>query len=885
MSDSFNTENDFLIKITQLIEENLSNEQFGVSELAQAIGMSRSNLLRKVKRVTGLSVSQFINQERLQHAMNLLQQKDITVSEVSYQVGFNSISYFIKCFREHYGYPPGEVGKREEVEVFAMRKEEVQSHQLAAIMFTDMQGFTALMQQDEQKALEFRDRHRKVFEEVTKKFRGRILQYYGDGTLSTFKSAIDAVKCGIELQLAFRLAPQIPVRVGIHSGDILFNKDGIIGDGVNVASRIESLAAAGSVFISEKVYDEVKNQAGIQTLSMGTFELKNVDKPIEVYAITNPGLLVPKQDQITGKLVKNLPVIKRKNWAKQRKIGITGMVLSAILLLAGYVIKKTGLWGGNTKSGIVFNQTTSEKSIAVLPFINDSSDSTNVYIINGLMESILNNLQKIEDLRVVSRTSVEQYRNTTQSLPDIARELNVRYLIEGSGQKIDDQIQLNIQLIDAPDDAHLWAQQYNREVTNIFSLQSEISKKIAEEIEVIITPSVDAQISKTPTDNLQAFDTYLQARESFNQGTGAGLTAAIPLYKKAIEMDPEFARAHAGLAITYFFLDFNQSEKQFTTLINNHADKALLYDPELETSLIAKAAYYLQVRDYASALPNLEKALEYNPNSVLVLNILSDYYTRFEPNTEKYLTYALRAIRLDIGAQDKTTASITYLHVANAFIQTGFADEAKHYINLAIASDASNIYAAYVKAYIQYALQRDLGQLSYALKEVLQLDTTRLDVLQEVGKVSYFMRDYQVAYKYYKRFVDTRNALDLDMYRVEDIKIANVMRRIGQEEEAAALIRDFEHYVRIEESIYKPMNEAMLAIYNGDHDLALEKLKTFSETSDNFHYWTILLFPKDPLMEEIKKQPEFKKFMEDLQKKFWDRHEEIKMSLQERGLI
>lgn len=154
------------------------------------------------------------------------------------------------------------------------------SRKLAAIMFTDMQGYTALMQQNEEKAIQARDKHRKIFNSTTEKYNGTILQYYGDGTLSIFDSAIDAVECGIEMQLAFQQEPSIPVRIGIHQGDVIISDDEIIGDGVNIASRIESLSVAGSVFISEKVYDEIKNQESISATWLKMVKLKNVEKPM-----------------------------------------------------------------------------------------------------------------------------------------------------------------------------------------------------------------------------------------------------------------------------------------------------------------------------------------------------------------------------------------------------------------------------------------------------------------------------------------------------------------------------------------------------------------------------------------------------------------------------
>jgi LuxR family maltose regulon positive regulatory protein len=168
-------------------------------------------------------------------------------------------------------------------------------------MFTDIVGYTALMQQNERKAIQTRDKHRKIFNSVTEKYAGKILQYYGDGTLSIFDSAINAVDCGIEMQLGFQEQPAVPVRIGIHIGDIILRDEEIIGDSVNIASRIESLAVPGSVFISDKVYDEIKNQESIKTSLLKSFKLKNVKNPIKVYAISNTGLIVPKPDTIEGK--------------------------------------------------------------------------------------------------------------------------------------------------------------------------------------------------------------------------------------------------------------------------------------------------------------------------------------------------------------------------------------------------------------------------------------------------------------------------------------------------------------------------------------------------------------------------------------------------------
>jgi len=883
MSDPNSIDNNFLSRLTEIVEENISDEMFGVSELASEIGMSRSNLLRKIKKSTKISASQFIRQVRLQHAMGMLKQTDLTVSEISYKVGFSSVSYFIKCFGDEYGYPPGEAGKKGENDSNKTDKA-TQIHQLAAIMFTDIQGYTALMQQDEEKAIKFRNRHREVFEVITEKFKGKILQYYGDGTLSTFNSAIDAVRCGIELQLGFREEPRIPVRIGIHSGDILFSEDGIVGDGVNVASRIESLAVAQSVFISEKVYDEVKNQSGIQTISMGVFEFKNVDKPMEVFAITNPGLIVPEKNQITGKVKKESPRNQEELRDKRKKIGIIWALLPLVAFLLGYFIYTSDIFNISKKNTQPLDQTISKKSIAVLPFINDSNDSTNIYIINGLMESTLNNLQKIEDLRVTSRTSVEKYRNNPKPIQEIARELNVKYLIEGSGQKIGDQIMLNIQLIDAQSDQHLWSEQYNREAKDIFDLQKEVAKNIAGKIEVIIRPEEEERINKAPSDNLVAYDYFLKGLDLFYKANREGLEEAIPYFKKAIEHDNEFARAYASVAIAYFFLDFFEVEKKYTDEINNYADKALLFDSKLPYSLIAKAVFYLHNEEYELALPHLEKALEYNPNSALVINILSDFYTRYIPNTEKYLEYALMGIRLDIASNDSTTASYIYLHVSNALIQSGFIDETEKYIDKSLEYNPENLYSEQLKAYILFAKSGDLQQLKELLIKVLSKDSTRWDLIQEVAKINYFMRDYESAYTYYKRFIEVKEALNLDVSRGENAKIGIVLSKMGLTEESETYFSDYLDYAENDKSIYKNLSLAAYYSLQGDTESAIEQMELFSQ-QENYPYWYLLFIDIDPLFDNVKDLPEFKKIMKGIETKFWKYHQQMKSSLEEKGLL
>ncbi|TPE42406.1 helix-turn-helix domain-containing protein [Pontibacter mangrovi] len=681
MADASTRGEEFLEEVEAVILDNVSSEQFGVSELAEAMSMSRSNLLRKIKKHTNLSASQFIRQVRLKKGMELLEQTSLTVSEVSYQVGFGSTSYFIKCYRERFGNAPGEARK---------------------------------------------------------------------GTAET--------------------------SVNVHS-------------------------------------------------------------------------------------------LKPYRWSAI-------IAVSTVLLIASYLFFKK-----LSSSGVE-----PEKSVAVLPFKNESSDSSNLYFVNGLMEAALSNLQKIKDLRVVSRTSVEQFRDTNTPIPEIAETLHVSYIVEGSGQRVGDRVLLNIQLIDASRDQPIWAKQYSRKVVDVFALQNEVAREIADAIKVIVTPAELERIERKPTENMVAYDYYLQALDPFLTRTHEGLERAIPLFEKAIEHDPEFALAYAGLAISYYFLDIYQVNKQYTGQISNYADKALLYDAKSAESLTAKAFYYMHRKEFRLALPYLEKALEYNPNSSFVVQMLSDFYARITPNTAKYLEYALKGIQLDAGGSDSTTKSYTYLHLSNALIQAGFVDESIKYIDLSLDYNPQNEYAPYVKPLILYAKHKDIARTQRALEKVWQKDTTRLDILQEVAKTFYFQEKYDSAFYYYQKFVKARESRGLDIYAHDDVKIGMVYKQMGYTAQAADFFRAYANYCDNDESIYKSASMAVKYAYEGKPDLAIEQLNLFA-AQDNYQYWILLFLELDPIIQPLKSHPGFKKVMEKINAHFWVDHAKLKESLEVKGLL
>jgi TolB-like protein/Tfp pilus assembly protein PilF len=680
MSDSSSADIQFLNELHEVIAKNMANEQFGVTELAEAMNMSRSNLLRKVKKSTNIPVNQLIREARLKRAMELLKNSTSNVSEVSVQVGFNSTSYFIKCFREYYGYPPGEAGKHSTTE--------------------------------------------------------------------------------------------------------------------------------------------------------------------------------PPQPHTT----------RTVTWKKLALIGVAALIAT----VAFQYFKRS------TPSPL-------ERSIVVLPFKNESSDSTNVYLINGLMESTLNNLQKIEDLRVLSRTSSEKYRNTNKSIPEIAGELEATYFIEGSGQKIGDQIVLNIQLIEGPTDKHMWAKQYRRKATDIFALQQEVAKDIAEEIEVAISPEVKQRIEKIPTENLEAYDSFLKGIDLLTKRGDENLEAALVEFQDAIKKDNSFAYAYAYAGITCYYLDFFKTEKTHIEELGNYADKALLYDSKLAESLMAKAMYYLLKKEYNKALPHLVKGLEYNPNSTELIGLLSDFYFMYLPNTGKYLEYALKGVQRDVSG-DSVSKSYRYLQLANALAQAGFMDKSLEYLDKSLKYNPTNPFSPHLRAFVVYAKDKDLHQVKKSLLAEFNKDTTRFDILQDIGKVSYYLKEYDSSYRYYKRFVRLRETLKLDVYRHENLMIGMVYQKAGDTEKAKAFIEDYHQFIETDQTAYKDLGLMAYYDYIGDADKALEHLRRFA-MQDNIQYWIILFIRQEPMPANISKLSESKKLVNEIEAKFWANHEKLKLTLEEKGLL
>lgn len=452
--------------------------------------------------------------------------------------------------------------------------EEKKTRQLAAVMFTDIVGYTALMQGDEEAASNVRVRHREVFQEQHHLHQGEIIQYYGDGTLSVFKSAIEAAKCAIEIQKILQKGDHpVPLRIGLHMGDIVFNNTEVYGDGVNFASRIESMGVAGSVLLSEKINDELKNHPSISTGSLGHFELKNITKPVEVFSITNKGIIIPKPSELKGK------------------------------------------------------QNSVSKTIAVLPFVNLSTSKDNEYFSDGITEEIINALAKIKSLKVTSRTSSFFFKNKNIPIKQIGKELGVSTILEGSVRLSGNMLRITAQLIQAEEDFHFWSETWDRKLENIFEIQDEISLIIADKLrEQFGHFEIQEHLVKKQTDNIDAYEYSLKAKFIRNKWNPEDVRTAISLYEKALELDPNHTESYLGLADCYSFMGttgFMSFEEAWGNTVK-YTNKALELNDQLSGVhyQLANQAFFIE-SDYNKSLREMTKAVQINPNNAEAQQFMS----------------------------------------------------------------------------------------------------------------------------------------------------------------------------------------------------------------------------------------------------------------------
>jgi adenylate cyclase len=487
---------------------------------------------------------------------------------------------------------------------------------LVAIMSADVMGYSRLMGQDDDTTVRTLKAYREIMFNLVNYYYGRVVDSPGDNILAEFASIMDAVKCAVDIQnelksqnAALPEHRKMKFRIGINLGDVIEDEGRIYGDGVNIAARLEGLSKGGGICISRTAFEQVKSKLSLGYEDLGELRVKNIKEPIRAYRIL-------MDSNAAGKVIRD-----KKFGAKPgRRIAMIGIALlfglGALAVYQFYFKSKrlSKIASFKNKPSISLNE---KPSIAVLPFKNLSGNPEQAYFSDGITNDIITDLSKFQELWVIASNTVFTYKDKPVKIKDLHRDLGVRYVLEGSVQKTGGKVRINVQLIDAAADHHIWAQRYDRDFRDLFKLQNELVQSIVARLAIQINGTERKRIMKKKTDDLQAYDYLLRGWEYIYRNNREGNKQARRMFRQAIDIDPRYSSAYAALAWSHifdFFYGWTVFPEKSLERAHDLAKKALSLE---ETNALAHSALgsvYLRRKQYDLAINELQQAIALNPN-------------------------------------------------------------------------------------------------------------------------------------------------------------------------------------------------------------------------------------------------------------------------------
>jgi TolB-like protein/class 3 adenylate cyclase/Flp pilus assembly protein TadD len=489
---------------------------------------------------------------------------------------------------------------------------------LTAIFSADVAGYSRLMGEDEAATVKTLDTYRRVISDLIQQHRGRVVDSPGDNILAEFASVVDAVQCAVAVQkeiqsrnLELPETRRMQFRIGINLGDVIEEEDRLYGDGVNIAARLESLAEPGGICVSKTAFDHIETKLPLGYEYLGEQTVKNIAKPVPAYKV----LMEPR-----------VTIKAKKKPEGARRRGKFIALVSFLLMAAGAAV----FWRfafplaepkveKASKEKMAF-PLPNKPSIAVLPFVNMSDDAKQEYFSDGMTEDLITDLSKLSGLLVIARNSTFTYKGKPVKIKQVAEELGVRYVLEGSVRKAGDEVRINAQLIDAMTGHHLWAERYDGKMDMIFALQDQITKKIVSALEVKLTGGEKELGGQRGTDNVAAYDEFLRGWGHYLRLTPQDFVKAVTSFKKAIELDPNYGRAYAALALVCWtgtadlalLQGLGMSWEEARLRSREYVKEALKQPTSIAYNVSSQM--YLYRRQHKEAISELERALSLDPN-------------------------------------------------------------------------------------------------------------------------------------------------------------------------------------------------------------------------------------------------------------------------------
>jgi len=564
--------------------------------------------------------------------------------------------------------------------------EEGFKRKLSAILSADVAGYSRLMAEDETHTIEILKKYRNIISDQVQNHSGRVVDSPGDNLLAEFPSAVDAVQCAAEVQKKLKKEndrfvedKKLKFRIGVNIGDVAQDGDRIYGNGVNVASRIEGTAVPGGICISRNTYDHVKSKVSFRFKYLGEHEVKNIKEPIRIYKVLldtdSPATLVAEPLELPDK-----------------------------------------------------------PSIAVLPFDNMSSDPDQEHFSDGLTEQIIYGLSKVYNLFVIARNSSFAYKKKSISIKQIAQELGVKYILEGSVQKAGERVRITAQLIDAATDYHMWSESYDRDLTDIFALQDEITIKLIWKMGINLTSGEQALLSQKDINNIQAYDKFSRGLECFFRVNKQDNEKARLFFEQAFKVEETSALVHSFLGLSYWvdsISNWSDSPTESFVKAESYAQKALALNDSLDVPHFLLGMIHLFKREWKRAIIEAKRAVALNPNGADALAVLG-YITCYAGEPEEAILHLQKAFRLN------PVPLIIYYHFLGiAYRLTGQYENAVEILNQSINLDPEPL-TPYLTLTMCYIELNEFEDAQKAVTKILEIDPT---FSLEYFKSIYPMRD------------------------------------------------------------------------------------------------------------------------------------------------
>jgi len=590
------------------------------------------------------------------------------------------------------------------------------NRKLSAILSADVKGYSRLMRSDEEATVRTLIQYRKIILALVEEYQGRIVDDPGDNILAEFTSVVHAVQCGFEIQTTLESENakrdenrRMEFRIGIHLGDVIHEGGRIYGDGVNIAARLEGLAAAGGISISGTVYEHVKHKLALSYRYLGKQRVKNIPEPLQVYQI----LLELKT---TGKVTLEKITGPRR---RHRVVAAMTVLVIGVAAVFIWVSTRTPVFDAERESIPKGPLPASERaSIAVLPFKNLSGDPEQEYFSDGITNDIITALSKFRELLVIASNTMFTYKGEAVNIALIGRELGVTYVLEGSVQRVASRIRINAQLIDSATGFHLWSEQYNRDVKDIFAVQDEIVHTIVGKFAVEIDSAERQRALQKQTESLMAYDYMLRGMEYLSRRTRSENSQARQMFEKAIDLDPDFASAYVGLGETYQIeVAFGWTEFPIQVLqrAKDLAFKALSLDKSNAAAYSLLGLLYTYEEQYDLAINKLNRAIELNPNDASSLSFRGQVLL-WSGRTDDAIHSLETAYRFDPNM----------LHGNFMFLGIGYYLKGRHDKAIRVLEDGVSRKRDWVGNHIiltaAYAQSDRLADAERQAKEVLRLD-------------------------------------------------------------------------------------------------------------------------------------------------------------------